>query len=48
MRKGKFKIAKVTEITGWRTVGAKLLDYSKNVVMEWDKKPGSPEAPELF
>ncbi len=47
IRKGKFKIAKVAEISGWKTVGAKLLDYSKSVKMEWVKPAGSQQ-PELF
>jgi topoisomerase-4 subunit A len=45
VRKAKFKIAKVTEITGYKTVGAKLLDFSKSVQMEWvqTKAEGQPE-----
>ena len=48
VRKGKFKIAKVAEVGGWKTVGAKLLDYSKSVKMEWVKPAGSDKQPELF
>lgn len=47
VRKAKFKIDKVVEIMGWKAVGAKLLDYSKSVEMEWVKKKGEDQ-PELF
>ncbi len=48
IRKAKFKIAKVVEIGGWKTVGAKLVDFSKSVQMEWVKPAGSDKQPELF
>ncbi len=48
IRKGKFKIAKVVEVMGWKAVGAKLLDYSKSVKMEWEVKKGDQQQPELF
>jgi len=47
IRKGKMKLEKVAEISGWRTVGTRLLDYSKSVEMEWVKPKGSSQ-PELF
>jgi len=37
VRKGKLKIAKITEITSYKTVGAKLSDFSKSTEMEWVK-----------
>ncbi len=37
IRKAKFKITKVTEVAGWKTVGTKLIDFSKSVQMEWIK-----------
>jgi len=47
IRKGKLKIAKIAEVTGYRTVGTKLTDYSKSTEMEWVKdKTGNQ--PELF
>jgi topoisomerase-4 subunit A len=46
-RKGKLKIAKMAEITGWKTVGTKLLDYNKSTEMEWVKQKTSNQ-PELF
>jgi len=48
IRKGKFKIAKVVEVMGWKAVGAKLLDYSKSIKMEWEVKKGDQQQPELF
>jgi topoisomerase IV subunit A len=47
IRKGKLKIAKMAEVTGWKTVGSKLLDYSKSVEMEWVKPKASAQQ-ELF
>ena len=31
----KFKIDKLVEIMGWKAVGAKLIDFNKNIEMEW-------------
>jgi topoisomerase-4 subunit A len=39
VRKAKFKIAKMVEIMGWKAVGAKLMDFSKTVEMEWEERP---------
>ena len=47
VRRAKFKLEKVVEVMGWKAVGAKLVDYSKSVEMEWVKKKDS-EQPELF
>jgi topoisomerase-4 subunit A len=47
IRKAKFKLEKVVEIMGWKAVGAKLVDYSKSVEMEWVKKKENRQ-PELF
>ena len=38
VRKAKFKVIKLVEIMGWKAVGAKLVDFSKSVKMEWEKK----------
>ena len=43
VRKAKFKLEKVVEIMGWKAVGAKLVDYSKSVEMEWVRKKESPQ-----
>ena len=47
VRKGKVKIAKVAEITGWKTVGSKLADFSKSTEMEWVKSSYTNQA-EMF
>jgi topoisomerase-4 subunit A len=47
IRKGKLKIAKIAEITGYRTVGTKLADFSKSTEMEWIKGKETNQA-ELF
>ena len=47
----KIKIAAFVEVTGWRTVGTKLFDYSKSVEVEWAHKEEEREKPpqtELF
>lgn len=47
IRKAKLKLAKIAEVTGWRTVGTKLADFSKSTVMEWVKSKETNQ-PELF
>ncbi|MFT4094127.1 MAG: DNA gyrase/topoisomerase IV subunit A [Niabella sp.] len=49
IRSAKFKLAKVTDVTGWKAVGAKLTDYNKSVSMAWEetKQNESPQQ-ELF
>lgn len=47
-RKGKLKIAKITELSGWKAVGARLMDYSKSVEMEWVVANLEGQQPELF
>ena len=47
VRKAKFKIARVAEVMGWRTVGTKLVDYNKSVQMEWVREKQDKQ-PELF
>jgi len=48
IRNAKIKVAKVVEVMGWRALGAKLIDYSKSVEMQWEKKPNDNAQPELF
>ncbi len=48
IRKGKLKIAKIAEVTGYKTVGTKLADFSKSTEMEWVKSKGESKQPELF
>jgi len=44
----KYKIAQFVEVTGWKTVGSKLVDFSKAVEMEWEQKEGSSPQASLF
>jgi topoisomerase-4 subunit A len=39
VRKAKFKIAKMVEVMGWKAIGAKLMDFSKTVEMNWEELP---------
>jgi topoisomerase-4 subunit A len=48
VRKGKLKIARMAEVAGWKTVGTRLLDYSKSVEMEWVKSKTDTQQGELF
>jgi topoisomerase-4 subunit A len=49
VRSAKFKISKMVEVMGWKAVGAKLMDYSKSVEMEWEKREDDGKRqPELF
>lgn len=48
IRKGKLKINKIAEVTGWRTVGTKLADFSKSTELEWVKPKEEDSQPELF
>jgi topoisomerase-4 subunit A len=38
-RKGKLKLAKIVEVMGWKAIGAKLLNFSKSVIMHWEETP---------
>lgn len=48
IRKAKFKVVKMVEVMGWKAVGAKLIDYSKSVTMEWEKPVEPGKQGELF
>jgi topoisomerase-4 subunit A len=48
VRKAKFKIAKMVDVMGWKAVGAKLVDFNKNIMMEWEVKVEEGKQPELF
>ncbi len=37
INKAKFKVDKMVEVMGWKAVGARLVDFSKSVEMEWEK-----------
>ncbi|HEX6334439.1 MAG TPA: DNA gyrase/topoisomerase IV subunit A [Flavisolibacter sp.] len=47
VRKAKFKIAKMVDVMGWKAVGAKLVDYNKSLMMEWEQRE-EPRQTELF
>jgi topoisomerase-4 subunit A len=48
VRKAKFKVAKMVEVMGWKAVGAKLVDFNKSLMMEWEVKEGNRQQQELF
>ncbi|HEX7757810.1 MAG TPA: DNA gyrase/topoisomerase IV subunit A [Niabella sp.] len=48
IRSAKFKLAKMTDVMGWKAVGAKLTDYNKSVVMEWVEHEKPTNQQELF
>lgn len=48
VNKAKFKVDKLVEVMGWKAVGAKLVDFSKSVEMEWDVKENDNGQGELF
>lgn len=47
VRKANFKVAKLVEVMGWKAVGAKLVDYNKSIMMEWQVKENAQQS-ELF
>ena len=47
-REQKFKVAKLVEVMGWRAVGTKLIDYTKNTELNWEEKTGKGKQSELF
>ncbi len=48
VNKAKFKVEKLVEVMGWKAVGAKLVDFSKTVEMEWEVKEVKGGQGELF
>ncbi len=47
--KSKFKIADMVELMGWRAIGAKLMNFSSNIEMEWEEVPKEENPlPKLF
>lgn len=47
LRNAKFKIAKMVDIMGWKAVGAKLIDFTKGITMEWEVNEDAKQ-PKLF
>lgn len=37
-REQKMKVINLVEVTGWKAVGSKLVDYTKSTELEWEKK----------
>ena len=35
VRSAQFKIEKMVEVMGWRSIGAKLIEYNKHITMHW-------------
>jgi len=48
INKAKFKVDKMVEVMGWKAVGAKLVDFSKSVEMEWEVKENAAGQGDLF
>jgi topoisomerase-4 subunit A len=48
VRTTKFKIAKMVDVMGWKAVGAKLVDYNKSIMMEWEQRVEEGAQPKLF
>lgn len=48
IRRGKIKLHKVVDIMGWRAIGNKLTDYSKNDKMEWVENSTTSAQADLF
>jgi topoisomerase-4 subunit A len=48
VRTTKFKIAKMVDVMGWKAVGAKLVDFNKSILMEWEQRVEEGAQPKLF
>ncbi len=48
VRRGKLKIARMAEVTGYKTAGSRLADFSKSTEMEWVKQKEDGQQTELF
>jgi topoisomerase-4 subunit A len=48
IRNAKFKLAKMVDVMGWKAVGAKLVDFNKNIMMQWELKLTDGKQSELF
>ncbi len=48
LRKGKMKVAKIAEVTNYKTVGTRLIDFSKSTEMEWVRTNTQASQQELF
>lgn len=48
VRTVRFKIGKMVDIMGWKAIGAKLMEFTKNVEMQWEQPSEENEQPSLF
>ncbi|MFT4203388.1 MAG: DNA gyrase/topoisomerase IV subunit A [Chitinophagaceae bacterium] len=48
VRTVRFKIGKMVDITGWKAIGTKLMEYTKSAEMEWQKPSDENGQPSLF
>ncbi|RYZ00333.1 MAG: DNA gyrase/topoisomerase IV subunit A [Chitinophagaceae bacterium] len=48
VRKSRYKVANLVEVMGWKAVGAKLVDYAKNTLLEWEAKEEPAKQAGLF
>ncbi|MBC8033849.1 MAG: DNA gyrase/topoisomerase IV subunit A, partial [Chitinophagaceae bacterium] len=44
----KMKLAKLVDVTGWKTIGTKLIDFAKSTELRWEQKEGGLQQKELF
>ncbi|MBX2887835.1 MAG: DNA gyrase/topoisomerase IV subunit A [Ferruginibacter sp.] len=44
----KYKVESLVDVMGWKAIGAKLVDFSKSVEMEWIVKASGSKQPGLF
>ncbi|HJU45658.1 MAG TPA: hypothetical protein VJ647_02690, partial [Chitinophagaceae bacterium] len=47
-REQKMKINVLVDVTGWKTVGSKLIDFSKGTELQWEQKGDDKKQTELF
>lgn len=48
LKTSKHKISSLVDVMGWKAIGAKLVDYSKSVDMEWAESKSKSSQPKLF
>ncbi|GAA4324892.1 DNA gyrase/topoisomerase IV subunit A [Flaviaesturariibacter amylovorans] len=48
VRKSRYKVANLVEVMGWKAVGAKLVDFAKNTLLEWEVKEEPAKQAGLF
>ncbi|RYY38893.1 MAG: DNA gyrase/topoisomerase IV subunit A [Chitinophagaceae bacterium] len=46
-RAGRYKVANLVEVMGWKAVGAKLVDFAKSIELAWEVKEEAKQA-DLF